>query len=66
LPKRGEYAPHTPILIYSGCAFENDKKKGLAAGASDYLTKPYLGDLAVTIRENIKSTKKTSLETAGI
>ena len=61
-----EYAPHTPILIYSGCAFEDDKKKGFAAGASDYLTKPYLGDLAVTIRENIKLTKKPSRETMAI
>lgn len=49
-----EYAPHTPILIYSGNVYESDKKNGLAAGASDYLTKPYLADLAVTIKENIE------------
>lgn len=52
------FAPHTPILIYSGDASEEDKKNGLAAGASDYLTKPYLGELAVTIRQNIESSKK--------
>jgi DNA-binding response OmpR family regulator len=45
---------HTPILIYSGRAFETDKKNGLAAGADDYLTKPYLGDIALTIRQNIE------------
>lgn len=50
----------TPILIYSGCALETDKEKGLAAGASGYLTKPYLGDLAAAIRENIELQKKSS------
>lgn len=53
------YASQTPILIYSGCAFEADKKKGLAAGANDYLTKPYQGDLTATIRENIEQSKKS-------
>ena len=55
-----EHDARTPILIYSGCALETDKEKGLTAGASDYLTKPYLGDLAVTIRQNIELTKKSS------
>ena len=52
------FSPHTPILIYSGCAFEADKKNGLAAGANDYLTKPYLDDLTATIRQHIERTKK--------
>lgn len=52
------HAPHTPILIYSGCAFAADRKNGLAAGADDYLTKPYLGDLAATIRHHIERPKK--------
>jgi DNA-binding response OmpR family regulator len=54
------FAPLTPILIYSGNAYEADKKKGLAAGASDYLTKPFMGDLAETIRQHIKRTQKLS------
>lgn len=49
---------HTPILIYSGKAFETDKKNGLAAGANDYLTKPYFADIALTIRENIELNQK--------
>ncbi|HYP49679.1 MAG TPA: response regulator [Pyrinomonadaceae bacterium] len=53
-----EYNSHTPILIYSGKAFEADKINGLAAGANDYLTKPYLGDLCTIIRQNIEQTKK--------
>lgn len=52
------FASHTPILIYSGNAYEADKKKGFAAGANDYLTKPYMGDLAKTIRQNIEQNKK--------
>lgn len=52
-----EFAPHAPILIYSGNAFEADKKNGLAAGANDYLTKPYLGDLTKAIRQNIEQTQ---------
>ena len=53
-----KHSPQTPILIYSACAYEADKKKGLAAGADDYLIKPYLGDLTATIRQNIEQTKQ--------
>lgn len=53
-----EYAPRTPILIYSGNAYEADKKNGLAAGANAYLIKPYLADLTVTIRQNIEQAQK--------
>lgn len=52
------HSPHTPILIYSGNAFETDKINGLAAGATDYLTKPYMGDLTKVIRENIERTQR--------
>ena len=53
------FAPLTPILIYSGNAYEDDKKNGLAAGADDYLTKPYMGDLVAIIRQNIEQNKKS-------
>lgn len=49
-----EYASNTPILIYSGNAYETDKQNGLAAGANAYLTKPYLEDLGETIRQTIE------------
>ncbi len=61
-----EFAPHTPILFYSGNAYEADKKNGLAAGANDYLTKPYLADLSVTILQTIEQTKKPARETETI
>jgi DNA-binding response OmpR family regulator len=32
--------PETPILFFSTASFERDRQRGLAAGASAYLTKP--------------------------
>lgn len=57
--KLREYDRHTPILFYSGNAFEADKQKGLAAGANDYLTKPYVNNLADTIQSAIRMSKRT-------
>jgi len=36
-----EFNQSTPILFYSGAAFETDKRDALNAGAQGYLTKPY-------------------------
>jgi CheY-like chemotaxis protein len=57
-----KYSSHTPILFYSGNAYQTDKDKGMAAGANDYLTKPYIDDLAVTILAAIKMSKKVVVE----
>lgn len=57
-----KYSLHTPILFYSGNAYQTDKDKGIAAGANDYLTKPYIDDLAVTILSAIKMSKKVVVE----
>lgn len=38
----------TPILFYSGAAYEADKQKGIAAGANAYVTKPDLEGLIET------------------
>jgi two-component system, OmpR family, response regulator len=32
--------PHAPILFFSGAPYEADKKRGLEAGANDYVMKP--------------------------
>ncbi len=55
-------APQTPILFYSADAYETDKAKGLAAGANAYLTKPYFGDLAATIRQAIEKKNQVKLK----
>lgn len=36
-----EFDQITPIVFYSGAAFETDKRDALNAGAQCYLTKPY-------------------------
>jgi DNA-binding response OmpR family regulator len=37
----------TPILFYSGAAYEKDKRHALECGAQGYLTKPADGDQLV-------------------
>jgi DNA-binding response OmpR family regulator len=59
-----EYAPHTPIIFYSGEAYQEDIEKGLAAGADDYLTKPYFNDLAETILKAIKLSKQSAFKSS--
>jgi CheY-like chemotaxis protein len=39
----------TPILFYSGAAYDKDKQKGKAAGANAYITKPDVDGLIKTI-----------------
>jgi CheY-like chemotaxis protein len=41
--KLREFDPRTPILFYSGAAFERDKQ-ALTAGAQGYLVKPIDND----------------------
>ena len=45
-----EFDPMTPILFYSGAAFDSDKLKAIRAGAQGYLVKPCsFSDLLRTI-----------------
>ena len=41
----------TPILFFSGAAFETDKKKGIEAGANAYVVKPDLDGLFSSIKQ---------------
>lgn len=43
--------PHTPVLFFSGAAYETDKRKGLEAGANAYVTKPDIGGLLGSVTE---------------
>lgn len=43
--------PHTPILFFSGAAYEADKKKGIEAGANAYVIKPDLDGLVSSIKQ---------------
>ena len=40
---------NTPILFYSGAAYDADKQKGIAAGANAYVAKPDLDGLIETM-----------------
>jgi DNA-binding response OmpR family regulator len=42
---------HIPILFFSGAAFEADKRKGIEAGADDYVIKPNISDLVRSIKQ---------------
>jgi len=40
---------NTPILFYSGAAYDADKQKGIAAGANGYVAKPNVDGLIDTM-----------------
>jgi DNA-binding response OmpR family regulator len=42
---------HTPILFFSGAAYDSDKQKGLEAGANGYISKPDIESLLGRINE---------------
>ncbi len=56
-----QHEPFTPILFYSGCAYETDKQKGLAAGANGYLVKPHSDKVASTIQQLVGRSKVLNL-----
>lgn len=45
-----DFDPHTPILFYSGAAFDVDKKRGIDAGANAYVIKPDVAGLLGRIK----------------
>jgi len=45
-----EFDPHTPIVIYSGAAFESDRDEALQAGANAFVAKPYIDKLLEAIK----------------
>lgn len=47
------FDPDTPILFYSGAAYDVDKLKGIAAGANAYVAKPDVEGLIETISDLI-------------
>jgi two-component system phosphate regulon response regulator PhoB len=52
-----EFDPRTPILFYSGAAYEQDKRAAFAAGAQGYLTKPLeIGKLVQEVSHLISET----------
>ena len=55
-----EFDTWTPILFYSGAAFERDKRQAFAAGAQGYLVKPASPDeLMIEVSRIISGAKRT-------
>ena len=46
-----DYDPKTPILFFSGAAYEADRKRGIEAGANAYLIKPDVAGLVGSITQ---------------
>lgn len=45
-----EFDPHTPIIVYSGAAFESNKDEALHAGANAFVAKPEIEELLETVK----------------
>lgn len=43
--------PNTPVLFYSGAAYDDDKKRAIEAGANAYVTKPDIDGLLGSVTE---------------
>jgi DNA-binding response OmpR family regulator len=46
-----DFDPETPILFFSGAAYEADKKRAIEAGANAYVIKPDLDGLLESIKQ---------------
>jgi DNA-binding response OmpR family regulator len=53
-----EQDPDSPVVFYTALGFPQDIKKGVAAGADAYLVKPFVGDLAATLRRAVLDKKR--------
>ena len=62
-----QFDQHTPVLFYSGAAYETDRESALASGAQGYLVKPADGDalIAEVSRLVSDSRRSGSLPTIG-
>jgi DNA-binding response OmpR family regulator len=45
------FDPRIPILFFSGAAYESDKRKGIEAGANDYVIKPNIFELVRSVKQ---------------
>ena len=50
--------PQTPILFFSGAAYESDKQKGFEAGASAYVTKPDIEGVIGCIKQFVSHAER--------
>lgn len=56
----------TPIIFYSGAAYDEDKDRAFAAGAQGYLVKPVIGDQLVDEVIRIIAESKCAVRVAAV
>lgn len=54
-----EFDPHTPVIFYSGAAFDSDKEEALYAGAQAFVAKPYTDTLIETVHRLLTDQQET-------
>ncbi|HKC65913.1 MAG TPA: response regulator [Pyrinomonadaceae bacterium] len=55
-----EFDPNTPIIFYSGAAFDSDREEALYAGAQAFVAKPYVDELLETIHKLLNDKQEKS------
>ncbi len=55
-----DFDSHTPILFFSGAAYEADKKRGIEAGANAYVIKPDVDGLVGSIRQLVSQAENAT------
>jgi two-component system, OmpR family, response regulator len=58
-----DFDPDTPILFFSGAAYEADKKRGIEAGANAYVIKPDFDGLLGTINQFVSYAESGAVQT---
>jgi DNA-binding response OmpR family regulator len=58
-----DFDPGTPILFFSGAAYETDKKRGIEAGANAYVIKPDFDGLLGTIKQFVSRAESAAVQT---
>ena len=55
-----EFDPHTPIIFYSGAAFDSDKEEALYAGAQAFVAKPYVEELILAVHRHLADRQESA------
>ena len=62
-----EFDQHTPVLFYSGAAYEADRERALASGAQGYLVKPADGNqLTAEVLRLVSNSRQSEREAISI
>ena len=61
-----EFDADTPILFYSGAAYDADKRNGMAAGANAYVTKPDFDGLMKAISNLTTEARNRDIESRWV